>query len=212
MLDNLFEINDISNIQVEEFQGSKIYTMDNFYKYPEAILNHLLYNKVPELWKGNETSSYNGQHFFDLRHRFDNNGFKKVGTVLATLCNQTSPTLQTVRTNCFKLVDKEFNDYKNNFWGPHKDVGYTALIYFNNILTYTNIYEQLEDDIWTGPEHYEPWRSRKKYKIIKQLEGKFNRLIMFDGNKFLHGMDISTDEFFNSFRINQVLFLKEFRM
>jgi hypothetical protein len=58
------------------------------------------------------------------------------------------------------------------------------------------------------PEHYAPWRLKTKYKIIKQLQGKFNRLIMFDGAKFLHGMDISTDDFFKVRRINQVLFFR----
>jgi hypothetical protein len=31
---------------------------------------------------------------------------------------------------------------------------------------------------------------------------------MFDGAKFLHGMDISTDDFFSIHRINQVLFFR----
>jgi hypothetical protein len=82
------------------------------------------------------------------------------------------------------------------------------IIYLNQITTATNLYEQLEEDHCTTPEHYEPWRQKNKYKIIKQLQGTFNRLIMFDGAKFLHGMDISSSDFFNIRRINQVLFFR----
>lgn len=196
---------------VEEFQGSKIYIIDNFYKYPEELAYYLLNIKEPELWKGHEQPSFNGSHFLDLRHSFDDNNFKKVESTLCEICGQTSPALGTVKTNCIKFVDRNFNDYKNNFWGPHYDLGYTALIYLNLTPTATNLYEQLIDDQWEGPEHFEPWRPKHKYKIIKQLQGRFNRLIMFDGAKFLHGMDISNDDFFDSFRINQVLFMKPSR-
>ena len=37
-------------------------------------------------------------------------------------------------TNVTKFIDKNFNDYENNYWYPHKDFGYTALIYFNKSL------------------------------------------------------------------------------
>lgn len=205
----MFEINDLSNIKVEVFAESKIFIADDFYKYPEQILDYFLHNKVPNLWKGHESPSFNNIHFLDLRHSFDNQEFSKVGLALAKICGQTAPAANTVKTNFMKLINKEFNDYKNNYWAPHRDFGYTALIYFNDIDTATNLYEQLEEDYWNTPEHFEPWRSKKKYKIIKQLKGKFNRLIMFDGKKFLHGADFSNDDFFQIFRMNQVLFFKE---
>jgi hypothetical protein len=208
---NIFEINNLNNIQIETFQDSKIYTMDNFYKYPEEILNYLLYTHAPSLWKECDTPSFNGIHFLDLRHKIDDLNFKNVGIQLSNICNQTAHSLGTVKTNFIKFLNKEFNDYSNNYWAPHFDMGYTAIIYLNSVDAATNIYEQLEDDKWTSPEHFEPWRSKQKYKIIKQLRGRFNRLVMFDGAKFLHGMDISNDDFFKFFRMNQVLFLKESR-
>ena len=208
MLDQIFEINDLRNITVEEFQDSKIYYMDNFYKYPDDVVYYLLHIKEPTLWKESESPSFNGIHFIDVRHNFYNKGWEKVGKELANICGQNANFLGMVKTNCIKFIDKQFNDYKNGYWGPHKDLGYTCLIYLNTIPTATNLYESIEDDIWDTPEHFEPWRSKTKYKIIKQLEGRFNRLIIFDGLKFLHGMDISSDIFFNQFRINQVLFFK----
>lgn len=204
----LFETNDFSNIKIEEFQDSKIYVMDNFYKYPEQILYYLLHVKEPALWKGHETPSYNGKYFLDLRHSFDDDRFITVGKKLSEICGQFSRAPGTVKTNCIKFLNHDFNDYKNNYWAPHKDLGYTALIYLNYQTTFTNFYEQIQDDIWNSPEHFEPWRSKEKYKVIKKLEGTFNRLIMYDGSKFLHGMDISNNAFFNEFRLNQVLFFR----
>jgi hypothetical protein len=205
---NIFETNDLKNIEVETFRGSKIYTMDNFYKYPDAVLEMLLIEKTPELWKKDEVPSYNGIHFADHRHRFDVLKFTTIGNQLAEICGQKSRSAGTIKTNCIKFFDKQFNDYENCYWAPHTDVGYNAIIYFNTINTATNIYEKIEEDILDMPEHYAPWRLKTKYKIIKQLQGKFNRLIMFDGAKFLHGMDISTDDFFKVRRINQVLFFR----
>lgn len=195
-------------MQIEIFNDSKIYIMDNFYKYPEAILNYLMCVKEPTLWKAAETPSYNGQHFLDLRHSFDSAQFEKIGIQLSTICGHTAPAPGTVKTNCVKFIDKHFNDYANNYWAPHRDMGYTALIYLNSVATATNLYAETEPDVWHTPEHYAPWRSKQKYAILKQLQGQFNRLIMFDGAKFLHGMDICDDAFFNCFRINQVLFFR----
>lgn len=205
---NIFETTDLKNIEVETFCGSKIYKMDNFYQYPDAVLEMLFVEKIPELWKKDEVPSYNGIHFADYRHRFDVASFASVTSQLSELCGQYAPAPATIKTNCLKLFDEQFNDYKNCYWAPHLDAGYNAIIYLNTIPTATNLYEQIEDDAWTTPEHYAPWRQKNKYKIIKQLQGKFNRLIMFDGAKFLHGMDISTDDFFKIHRINQALFFR----
>jgi hypothetical protein len=205
---NIFETNDLKNIEVETFCGSKIYKIDNFYKYPDAVLSVLFEQKIPELWKKDEVPSYNGIHFADYRHRFDVENFATTGNQLGELCGQKSRSPATIKTNCIKFFDKEFNNYKNCYWAPHTDVGYNAIIYLNTIDTATNFYEKVEEDILDMPEHYAPWRPKNKYRIVKQLQGKFNRLIMFDGAKFLHGMDISTDDFFKIHRINQVLFFR----
>jgi hypothetical protein len=206
MLNKIFETNNLENITVEKFQDSNIYIMDNFYKYPDEVLSYLFLTEPAKLWKEKETPSFNNIHFTDRRHNFYNEQFKETGIRLSTICNQPLRFPGTVNTNCIKFIDTEFNDYKNNYWGPHRDLGYNAIIYLNVSGGFTNLYEQNALDKWDTPEHFAPWRPKHKYQIIKQLDGKFNRLIMFDGAKFLHGMDISSNEFFNIHRINQVLF------
>jgi hypothetical protein len=64
-------------------------------------------------------------------------------------------------------------------------------------------------------EHYRPWTSKSDWKILFSFKAKYNRIVIFDGKKYKHGMDISDDRFFGDtlenakFRINQVLFFQE---
>ncbi len=59
------------------------------------------------------------------------------------------------------------------------------------------------------PEHSAPWRQKEKYKKIKTLIPKYNRLVLFDGYKFPHGMNITNDRYFsNEYRNNQVFFFE----
>lgn len=201
---SLFEVNDLSNIKCEIFEGSKIYTMDNFYKYPDEILEFLLVHSSPNLWKVEEQPSYNGKYFLDKRHNFYVSGFENIDTQLAKICGQTIQYPGKVVTNCTQFIDRSFNDYTNNYWAPHLDLGYNALIYFTS--SGTNLYESIEDDPETMPEHYAPWRAKSKYRIIKTLEAEYNRLVMFDGARFLHGMNITDDTYFNRQRVNQAIF------
>ena len=105
-----------------------------------------------------------------------------------------------------------FNDYKNNFWHPHTDTGYTALIYFNKNDSEcgTNLYRNTSPDTENNVgEHVVPWRSKSKWKIIKTLKPKFNRCVLFDGDFFPHGMHIPNDKYFkDEYRLNQVVFFQ----
>lgn len=207
---NKFEINPKYKITEEIFLNSKIYYIDDFYKHPDELVSYLLTTEQPKLWKEDDYPSYNGIHFLDYRHAFRDQNVELVGDTLAKVCNQNYVGINRdiVVTNCTKFLDKEFNDYKNCYWLPHVDFeGYIAIIYLNPTTNQgTNLYEQLEDDTYEGPEHYQPWRPCEKYKVIKTLKGEFNRAILFDAGYFLHGMAIDNDEFFNLFRLNQVLF------
>ena len=65
------------------------------------------------------------------------------------------------------------------------------------------------DDVEHFNEHFMPWRPKDRYKILKNIKPKYNRLVLFDGLKFPHGMDISNDFYFNKkYRKNQVFFFK----
>ena len=59
-------------------------------------------------------------------------------------------------------------------------------------------------------EHYNPWRSKNDLKVLKHLKPKYNRLVFFDGDKLLHGMNITNKRYFsNEYRNNQVFFFDQ---
>jgi hypothetical protein len=202
-MNNLFDIN-LEELTVQVFQNSKIYTIDNFYKYPNDVLNFIDSQRLT-LWKSWETPSYNGTHFIDCRHDFTDFRLSKIDQILEGLCDQQISQPCRIVTNKIKFINYNFNDYFNNYWAPHRDLGYTGIVYFNS--SGTNLYEQIADDKWNDPEHAAPWRLKSKYRLIKTLNAKFNRMILFDGAKFLHGMDIQNDEYFKNYRFNQAFFL-----
>lgn len=199
---DLFDIN-LNDVKTEVFQDSVIYTVDNFYKYPNDVLALIESNK-PKLWKSWQTPSYNGSYFEDYRHDFIDARFNTVTAALENICKQPASESTSITTNKIKFKDYYFNDYFNYYWAPHNDFGYTGIVYFES--SGTNLYERLEEDLFTENEHVAPWRPKSKYKKIKTLEAKFNRMILFDGQKFLHGMDIDNDLFFKKYRLNQAIF------
>jgi hypothetical protein len=203
----MFETNKL-NITVESFKGSNLYTMDNFFKDPKSIVNLIQTTDVP-LWKENETQN-NGKFFIDKRHTFTDSNIGKIQNDLISILDVKQRMIlpNQLFTNYFRMIDKPFNDYKNNYWWAHKDVGYTFIVYLNEFdCSGTNLYERTdnepEDDI---PEHQDPWRNRSKYNVIKTLDAKYNRMVMFDGFKFHHGMAIDDDKFFGIERMNVVSF------
>jgi hypothetical protein len=80
----------------------------------------------------------------------------------------------------------------------------------NDISSGTNLYENIiPEKHLDGFEHYIPWRSKTNYKLIKTILPKYNRLVLFDAKKFLHGMNICNDDYFeNHYRFNQVFFFE----
>ena len=204
----MFEINSLDNIKVKEIEGTTLYIKDDFYKNPYEILNLLSY--IPaKPWKVWETPTYNTIHFLDSRHDFYHQDMLQVNTAIENICGQKTAQPGQVITNCTQFYDRTFNDYKNNYWGPHEDLGFTALIYLNEFdCLGTNIYRRLKEDVWNAPEHYEPWRSKDKFEVLYTIEAKFNRMILFNAEALTHGMAIDDDTFFSQTRINQAVFLK----
>ena len=71
----------------------------------------------------------------------------------------------------------------------------------------TNIYyERNNQEMLT--EHYK-WRLKKDFRVLKHLEPKFNRLVFFDGYKFLHGMNIANKRYFSQEYLNNQVFFFE---
>jgi len=204
----MFELNDNLEVKKELFEGTVIYTIDDFYKNPKEVENYLFGkpNEIP-LHKIHERPSFNGIYFEDRRHdSVDNLDLKKVYDFLSDLCGQGYETPDIV-TNCTRFKRHQFNDYKNYYWWPHTDGGYNGIVYFNDDSEHgTCFYEELVEkpDV---PEHYQPWGAKKDFIVLKTLESKYNRFVFFDGYEFPHGMNISTDRYFGQeYRKNQVFF------
>ena len=71
----------------------------------------------------------------------------------------------------------------------------------------TNLYSLVKEKNDEFPEHYRPWRPKEDFKILKTLEPEYNRLVFFDGLKFLHGANFPDDRYFGEeYRTNQVFF------
>ena len=205
----MFDLNPNLEIKEEVLQGSVIYYIDDFYLYPEEVDEYLFGGETP-LHKIEEKPSYNTIHFEDRRLIKRDSRLENVVDFLSAICSQ-APSTYAVVTNMQRFFDHKFNDYKNCIWWPHKDYGYNGIVYFNkgDNECGTNLYGDTTDELPDVPEHYQPWRPSEKYEILKVLEPKYNRLVFFDGFKFLHGADISNHRYFGEeYRKNQVFFFQ----
>ena len=209
----MFELNDNLEIKKELFQGTVIYTIDDFYKYPQEVDDYLFSepNKIPlhKIW---ENPTFNGVHFEDRRHEgysIDNLDIAKVYDFLSKLCGQGYQGAEVV-TNCTRFKRHEFNDYKNCYWWPHHDGGYNGIVYFNADDKHgTCFYQELVEKP-DMPEHYQPWGAKKDFIVLKTLEPKYNRFVFFDGYRFPHGMNICTNRYFVAeYRKYQVFFFDD---
>jgi len=211
----MFELNSNLQVIVEFIFNSKIFIIDDFYKDPDTIVDFLL-NEKAELWKmGREyLPSHNGIYFEDRKHQIESEEIHQAYFFLQNLCQQKIHCLNDIDTNMIRFKKSSFNDYVNCYWSPHTDLGYTAIIYLNKNDTQcgTNFYKNLDPEnepVKEYSEHYFPWRPKNKYELIKTLEPKYNRMIMFDGRKFLHGANICNENYFDqTYRLNQVYFFE----
>jgi len=192
--------------------NSPFYVIDNFYEDPHSIVSFLksqpssLHKWTPD----QHVDSYNNVYFEDRRHVIESDTILHVYKFLSTLCGQRYLN-QSIITNLIRFNNKTFNDYKNNYWWPHLDNGYNGLIYLNehDEECGTNLYKNLDpqNKPCPTPEHLYPWQPKSNFKLVKSLKPKFNRLVLFDGNHFWHGMNICNDDYFGQhYRMNQVLF------
>lgn len=210
----LFEINTEAEVLIEKFQDSKIITIRNFYRNPDKILAYLENNR-PSVYKKNELNKHNGTEFLDCRHEIQNQEITEVYNYLSSFTGASPIGSDMVVTNVIQFYDQKYNDYRNNFWWPHQDEGYNAICYFNKgSFPGTNIYlpqthpAKLKLYRRSFGEHYNPWESKDKWYTIKTIESEFNKLVIFDGKLYYHGMAIEDQRFFNEKRINQVFFFK----
>lgn len=211
----MFEINQKIKIKKEKLGNSFIYIIDDFYQYPEKVLDFFL-SKESNIHKEHDNPSYNQIYFDDRRHEIYTEEIIPAYKLLSKICNQKPSIDYTcINTNLTRFYYDNFNDYKSNYWWPHRDLGYNGILYLNiDDEEYgTNLYQNLnykEEPPSKISEHFKPWRKKSNFKLIKPIKPKFNRMVLFDGYRFLHGMNICGDRYFGSeYRINQVFFFKK---
>ena len=192
---------------------SIVYVADNFYKDPYTIASFI--NDSPKLvHKREQQPSLNMVHFKDERHclhveqlyplikdleGFTNSKFKDFGSG------------GTLFSNCQMWYDNEYNNFKENYWWPHLDFGWTAIIYLNDDENCgTNLYEVSDDVLEQNKttEHGQPWRSKKLWQKLYTIPSKFNRLVLFRAKDLYHGADINSKKYSENYRINQVMFFE----
>jgi len=204
----MFELNDNLEIKKELFFESIIYTIDNFYKHPQDIKNYLFGEAAP-LHKIDENPSNNNVFFEDRRLFKDDERLNPVVDFLGSLVSQKPWTYEII-TNQTRFFNHKFNNIDDCHWWPHYDEGYNGIVYFNDDEENgTNIYyERNKQEMLT--EHHQPWRLKTDFRVLKHIQPKFNRLVFFDGYKFLHGMNITNRRYFSDeYRNNQVFFYKQ---
>lgn len=214
---DLFDINPECIVSWESIGKDKIWYIKDFYKRPDDLVDYIKSHE-PKYHKQND-GTRNGIDFHDMRHSIDAD-ITHVYKFLQGFCRQTytKKNSKKFHTNYTRFEPVEFNSYKDNYWWPHYDTGFTALIYLNkdDDECGTNLYEFVEPntnakgrlyDEWNVHEHVEPWRDKSKYKLIRSVPPTYNSCFLFDGARFLHGQNISNDRYFEEeFRLNQVIF------
>ena len=215
-----FEINN-RNYTTYEVNGTTVYEIEDFYKYPDKVVD-FIFNLKPDYHKGEQLGEYslNGRKFRDRRHEAEVQGLHLVTEFLSELCGQRplhSPN--RLLTNYFDMLDPEFDLYQDNYWWPHIDDGYTALIYLNKF-SYpgTNMYQhkiynspedyrKIEDLVWLrANEHLEPWQPKSDWKLNYTIQAEYNKLVLFDGFTNVHSMNVDSSIFESQTRLNQALF------
>ena len=200
----MFSLNKHLEISVED----DLYIIDNFYQEPNKIVN--FFNKQKSYLHKENQKGFNGTLFEDRRFSAWIDDIIPVYNFLSELIKQ-SPLHTAVCTNKWRGIKNSFNDYKNNYWWPHIDRGYTGIVYLNRDDTSngTNLYNVLEDNTKGVCEHKHPWQNKNNYNIIKTITPIFNRMVLFDGLCY-HGMNICNDRYFDlEYRLNQVFFFKK---
>lgn len=208
-IEQYFDVNDHLTVDKDFFiygnELHEIIIVDNFLKNAKGLVD-LLNETEPDLFQKDFKPSHNGVYFRDERHTFNSTKNTKTHDFIKKYIGEDLKFFPWIATNCFKMLSREFNDYKSNYWIPHIDVGYNAIVYLNDYEEAgTNFYVRNEEDICTNHMIY-PWRQRKKYTVLKYIKSKFNRLVIFNGEKILHGMAIEDDTFFTERRMNVVIF------
>jgi len=205
---------------------NKYYIIDDFYLDPDGVNEYIDEKCTYELFKGDMKGTLNGIKFSDKRHFGKVNGLDLAANAIKRVCGaskfKNDPS--QILTNTFQMHDKEWNNWKDNWWWPHLDHGWTCLIYMNKEpCEGTNLYHKpgfakkmglvtgMDNVIRKGTEanaeHVDPWVSKDKWNMVHTMESKYNRAVIFP-SRIYHGQNIASDRWFTEVRRNQVIFME----
>ena len=193
-----------ATVQAIELQGSKMWIIDNLLEEPDKLARFLFCRNTAPVyghqWKDNTTNYFKGR-YFDFADKA-----APVIWLAQQLCKQTVDFSGGFKTNVEVWKNIEENDYQNNYWFPHIDNGYNCIIYLNDnndTENGTNLYDpSVKNEKWFQklmkhvPLAYNPWIPKEKFKLVKHIEPKYNRLVLFDGNFFPHGSAVNNKQYF----------------
>jgi len=198
--DNLLKQSDNWDISYDGFA----LTIDNFYENPEEIYEYLMTKDYP-LWKySTERNSKNGIEYNDCRV-VDTIGhptrlyFNDIDRII-NLCRKywwkfNYDWAQVFEVNCFQTID-QFDTTLQHY--PHIDSKFETPDHLStlNMLVYLDKEEDggtaVYEGTWITNNEQESllYPVEEDFKLDRVLEHKFNRCVIFPGNK-LHGAYIN---------------------
>ena len=182
--------------------GTPVFIIDNFLQDPDGIHDQC-FAELGTMHKKTQKNTLNGVHFNDLRKIIQGDLVTEVDGLVKELTGQV-PTNPQFATNELLLYPHAYNNPQDNWWWPHVDSGYNMIIYMskNGDDCGTNLYYP-DDFTPCADEHASPWIPKNKMRRIIHLEGKYNRMVLFDG-LIPHGMNLVKDKYINEYRRNIV--------
>jgi hypothetical protein len=199
-----------------EYQTSfdgEVLIIDNWYKNPEKICS-LLENIPAPRWKSGPNSR-NWIDYYDCRPTIQSFFYSK------KIYEPFQELMMNINKHFFKDNYKNikmqsdffhFNAYKNikknvpnNFqFFPHQDYEFNCVVYLDKICSGgTAIYPDM-DNIPNNEHENVLYDVSKFSKII--IPSKFNRAVIFKGEKFHGGYIENHNDYLNDWRINHVMF------
>ena len=203
-LAKMWKLNHDTKVTITNLKGSKIYTIDNVFAEPQK-LERFLFNRQTAQVESKEPFLLNGIEYLKCRYHDFVDKAAPIVWLASKLCNQQPSFFGSFKTNCDIWLNGDYNNWKDNYWFPHIDHGYNCIIYFNkdDYTNGTNLYDpSVKEEEWFKtlmtkvPTGQQPWIPRNKFKLLKTLKPKYNRMVLFDGAHFPHSPAIVNDKYF----------------
>lgn len=214
----MWELNTSLKVERLFIEDSPAFIVDNFYATPHKVARYLFSRNTP-LYKMYEGGS-NNRNGIDFEDRvFREQKLTPAHAFIEHLCGRKPFEECSISTNQHRFKCNNYNrKYKTHYWWAHLDGGYNGIVYFNHDnVNGTNLYHNHSHQLPADEEGTDPWIPKSHLKLVHHFEPKFNRLVLFDGSRFPHGMAINNDRYhckrfvtapWNTYRSNQVFFYK----